>query len=330
MASGQLPELSGVTPRLFIEEIVPTGRPVILRGLIKDWPIVDWADDARKVTDYLKQHIAPKPVTVSRIEASQGGRFFYQEDMRNLNFSSNNVRFEDFISLLLAGANGDTLYMASTPAREAFPAIAQMFTLPHVPEDTIPRIFIGNKTIISTHNDGSSNIACIAAGQRIFTLFPPEQLVNLYPGPIEHTPAGPQMSMVDVADPDPERFPRFPEAMKTAQIGELGPGDGIYIPPLWWHDVRAQSDFNILVNYWWKDRPNIGLESMPAFMLSLLSLRQLPEQERAAWKSMFDYYVFQTDGEPMAHLPHEYQGILGPIDEARASQIWEFFRKAIE
>jgi len=45
---------------------------------------------------------------------------------------------------------------------------------------------------------------------------------NLYPGPMEHTVAGPQVSMVDLDAPDLERYPRYAKALSTARVAELG------------------------------------------------------------------------------------------------------------
>ena len=119
----------------------------------------------------------------------------------------------------------------------------------------MPRIWIGNRSLVSTHFDLSDNIACVVAGRRRFTLFPPEQLPNLYVGPLDHTMAGQPASMVELNAPDFERFPRFREALAAAVTAELEPGDAIYIPTLWWHQIEALAPFNILVNYWWEDAP---------------------------------------------------------------------------
>ena len=324
-----LPERSGVSPDQFRDEIVPAGEPVVLRGIASHWPICRAADDADALSGMLQKAAGPEPVPVSLLPEREGGRFFYAPTMRGMNFQVQRAPFAAFIAQLFRGDHPGTIYMGSRPVSECAPGLAGSLDLAFVPDGTEPRLWIGGRTVVSTHHDESSNIACVAAGRRRFTLFPPEQLRNLYPSPMEYTPAGPQISMVDLAAPDFERFPRFREALATARTAELGPGDGIYIPPLWWHDVRAQSDVNVLVNFWWRDRHPISREPIEAFVLSLLALRQLPAPEKEAWRDMFDYFIFQTEGDPMAHLPEEDRGVLGTITRERADQIWSFFRDMV-
>ena len=64
------------------------------------------------------------------------------------------------------------------------------------PELARPRIWLGNRSEVSAHFDLSDNIACVVAGRRRFTLFPPDQVANLYVGPLDHTMAGQPASMV--------------------------------------------------------------------------------------------------------------------------------------
>ena len=325
-----LPERDDVTPDVFRNEIMPAGQPVVMRGLVEGWSLTQAASDPDALLGLLRNSAGDAPVSVSRIPGAARGRFFYQDDMRKLNFEMRRVPMAVFLDRLRSGVTNETLYMGSSPVSTCAPGLADALPLPLIPDGTEPRLWIGNPTVVSTHHDASSNIACVAAGERTFTLFPPEQLRNLYPGPMEHTPAGPQLSLVDISAPDLERYPRFANALKTARAATLRPGDAIFIPPLWWHDVRAHSPINVLVNFWWRHRPeavtSVEREPIEAFVLSLLALRQLPEPEREAWRAMFDYFIFKTDGEPMAHLPDEYRGVLGPIDPARAGQIWKFFQ----
>ena len=63
-------------------------------------------------------------------------------------------------------------------------------------------LWIGNQSRVAAHYDFPTNIACSVAGHRRFTLFPPEQLENLYVGPVDFTPAGQPISTVDFAQPD--------------------------------------------------------------------------------------------------------------------------------
>jgi Cupin-like domain len=103
--------------------------------------------------------------------------------------------------------------------------------------------------------------------------------------------------------------------LASAEIVELEPGDALFIPPLWWHHVESLDRFNVLVNYWWHDRYGDGARADSAFdalVHGILSIRSLPPQTRAAWRSFFEEYVF---GEELGlrHIPQERLGLLGEL-----------------
>lgn len=185
----------------------------------------------------------------------------------------------------------------------------------------IASIWIGTRTTATAHYDMSNNMAVCAAGRRRFTLFPPDQVANLYPGPLEPTPGGQVVSMVDFRDPDFAAHPRFRDALATAQVAELEPGDLLFYPALWWHHVEALDRFNILVNYWWNTTPAFIDNPHNAMLHALLSLRDRPEHEKRGWRSLFDYYVFGPADRPAAHLPEAARGNLAPMDEMRARRL---------
>src|SRR5690606_12864655 len=182
-------------------------------------------------------------------------------------------------------------------------------------------IWIGNPTLVSAHYDAPNNIAVCIAGHRRFTLFPPDQIANLYPGPLAPTPGGQAISMVDFANPDFEKYPGFKDAIANSQVADLEPGDALFYPSMWWHQVEATKPFNILINYWWNTSPKFMGTPMNVLMHALLSLRDRPEHEKQAWKHVFDYYIFGPAERAGEHLPPAARGELAPIDDLTARQL---------
>jgi hypothetical protein len=182
-------------------------------------------------------------------------------------------------------------------------------------------IWMGNRSRIAAHFDQPDNIACCASGRRRFILFPPREIANLYPGPIHFTPAGQIISMVDFDQPDFERFPKFRQALDKACVADLQPGDAVYVPSMWWHHVEGLEILNILINYWWNATP--AWMDAPANVLdyALLALRDLPREQRDAWRALFNFYIFDFDEESIAHLPENRRGALAPLDELTARRL---------
>jgi ribosomal protein L16 Arg81 hydroxylase len=152
-------------------------------------------------------------------------------------------------------------------------------------------------------------------------MFPPEQIFNLYPGPLDPSPGGQAISTVNFANPDFNQHPRFREALESAQVAELEPGDAVFVPSMWWHHVEGLSRFNTLVNYWWSSMPKFIPTPMNTLYQAIWSIRDRPEREKQAWKQVFDYYVFGSAGRAGEHLPEQARGVLGPIDDDLARQI---------
>jgi ribosomal protein L16 Arg81 hydroxylase len=188
-------------------------------------------------------------------------------------------------------------------------------------ESVLESIWIGNRTCIAPHFDNTENLACVVGGRRRFTMFPPDQIGNLYVGPLDFTPAGQPVSLVDVRNPDLARFPRFAEAAEVAEVAELSPGDAVYIPALWWHNVEALEDFNVLVNYWWRDVADYFDSPSMSLLHCLLTVKSLPPEQRRNWKAVFDYLIFQSEGPALEHLPPRVQGLFGELTQARADRL---------
>ncbi|WP_332873013.1 cupin-like domain-containing protein [Caulobacter hibisci] len=328
----QIREAGAASPE-DLAALTTAAEPVVIRGLASHWPV---AEAGRRghgaLFDYLSGFDAGQSVATVFAPAEAGGRFFYGDDLKTLNFRGGRASLRKTFDFLAQHAESDeqaALAAQSVPAWNALPGFAEANPLPLLGPEIEPRVWIGNRVIVAAHNDPYENIACVAAGRRRFTLFPPDQVANLYVGPFEHTPAGATISLVEFENPDLERFPRFAQALETAQTAELEPGDAIYVPYLWWHHVRSLDAVNMLVNYWWTPpAPGRGL-ARDAFLHAILALRALPPAHRAAWKALLDHYVFGDENDASAHLPIEAQGILGDLDETAGREVLTALSRAL-
>jgi hypothetical protein len=314
----------------FEQDVAGAGRPALFKGLVSQWPAVQAAADSpRALGDYLLGHHTGRPLSTYVGAPDIGGRFFYRDDLRGFNFERGEAPLPAILKMLLTDEGAGrppAIYSGAVGADDHFPRFAADNPLPLLPRDVMPRLWIGNETVVSTHYDVACNIACVAAGRRRFTLFPPEQVANLYVGPLENTISGQPVSMVDPRAPDLNRYPRFAEAMKAAIVVDLEPGDALFIPSLWWHHVEAFGRLNLLVNYWWSEPTDAS--AFETLIHGLLAIRDLPRHEREAWRAFFDHFVFDP-GEGGAHLPDHAKGILGPRSPQRADLIRGFLMKGL-
>jgi hypothetical protein len=300
------------------DELLRAREPVVLRGLVADWPLVQAGRaSANQALVYLRRFMRDAEVIAMVAPPHVGGRFFYNEDISGFNFHAERPRLGAVLNALQAqlDASGPpALYLGSTTVDTFFPGLDGDNHVELGERGALYSIWIGNRTRIAAHQDLPDNLACVAVGRRRFTLFPPDQLENLYIGPLDFTPAGQAISLVDFAAPDFDRFPRFGEALRHAQVAELEAGDALFIPSLWWHHIEALDAFNVLLNYWWRQSPEYMDTPMNALMLAILAVRDLPTGERAAWQEIFRHYVFEASDATSAHIPAAARRVLAPLD----------------
>lgn len=318
-------EMTAVDADRFHGEIVPAARPVVFRGLVAHWPAVAAARQGdAALFDYLARFDRQEPVGTLIAPPEAGGRFFYNEDLTGFNFQGGRARLAKSFDFLLANrevGRPATLAAQSIPADTHLPGFSAENVSPLLEPDVEPLLWLGNRVIVAAHQDPYENLACVVAGRRRFTLFPPEAVADLHVGPFEKTPGGPPISLVSFDDPDLDKHPRFAQALAVSQVVELAPGDALFIPYLWWHHVRSLEPVNLLTNYWWTSEPAGRGQAMDAFLHAVLALRALPAHQRAAWKATFEHYVFGDPQVATAHLPAAVHGMLGELSEEDASRI---------
>ena len=320
----QVREIQAGSAEALSDQLLSGDRPVIVRDLAAQWPAVQAARQSSSAAiDYLRRLYRGEPVVVLYGEPEAQGRFFYNRDLSGFNFEPHRNRLDTVLDQIVQAASHPRppgIYVGSTAVDECLPGFRQHNDIPLGERQALASIWIGNRTRIAAHHDLPDNLACVVAGRRRFTLFPPTELANLYIGPLDFTPAGQAISLVDFAAPDFERFPRFADALKQAQVAELNPGDALFIPSMWWHHVESLDPFNVLLNYWWRRSPAHMDSPVHALQMAMASVRDLPPAQRQAWRHLFEHYVFDADDDTAAHIPPAARGSLAPLTPDAARQ----------
>ena len=299
-------------------------EPILLKGFVDQWPAVKSCDSISNAANYLSTFWQDKPLTVYVGDKSIDGRFFYNEDFSGFNFRSGTATLPEVMQRLNESNRSSdihSIYVGSTPVDQWLPGFRSNNDVKLPDPNPLASFWLGSGTRVSAHFDFPDNLACVVAGTRKFTLFPPDQLANLYVGPLDNTPSGQAISLVDFKSPDFTKYPKFADALEVAQVAELSPGDALFIPSMWWHHVEALEDFNLLVNYWWCSTPGYLGAPTAALMHSLLAIRDLPQHQKDAWRNLFDHYIFSSDEHTAAHIPNQGQGCLAPFTEQSARQL---------
>jgi len=299
-----------------------TDKPIIFRGLVDAWPSISTVSQISELQKNLMYYYSGEPITAYKIHSTENCQVSYNKELTGFNFTSTSLSLSALFELILSKASkSDSYYMGSTLLDRWFPRWTEDNPAPFKNKSNVMScVWLGNRTNVPAHFDFPNNLVCVVAGKRRFTLFPPEQIKNLYVGPLDFTPAGQPISLVDAENPDFKKYPRYRNALKHAMTIELETGDAMYIPSLWWHQVTSLDDFNMLVNYWWRETPMYMGNPMDALKMSALSINHLPKHEKEAWFSMFREWVFSED-DVRAHIPKTTLGNFYRVEPRNAQEI---------
>jgi len=303
----------------FRDAVAAQCEPIILRGVCANWPAARAAAESwEALATYLASRDSGLHSQAFIGSPSISGRYYYSDDLSGFNFDRADMPLSDALARMSAAARDPELssvYFGSILANDHVNGFSRENSLSIVPDEVQPRLWLGNASFVSAHYDTFDNLACVVAGHRRFTLYRPETIGNLYTGPIDFTMAGPPVGLAVGSERGDPRYPCFEAVRDQALVAELGPGDALYLPKLWWHQVEATEPLNMLVNYWWDAFPAGPDAPYTAMMLAMIAIAERPLAERKAWRAFFDHYVFRPEGHPLAHLPAEKHGILGPLKQ---------------
>ena len=234
----RIPEPS---PEEFRARYVDPGRPVIITGAMESWPAAQkWS------IDYFRARIGNRTLPIARVadrkvELAESG-FVFDEG----------ARLDSFLDRLLdadAGGAPCNGYVTVNP-EEHLPELLTDLPVPSfrpkAPWSLRGFWLSGGDIRTPLHMDLPDNLFGQVVGRKRVTLFAPRNELAMY----RSAPwsSRPQISRVDSEDPDYERFPRFRSAQAIRFV--LAPGEVLYLPRYWWHQMRSL-DTSVSVNEWW-------------------------------------------------------------------------------
>ena len=213
--------------------------PVVIRGATEAWPARTRWSPAE-----LRRHYGDRVLRAAR---SRNQDVVYGP---NEGIPCDDVTVAEYVDRLQS--RGPVEHYLLAVLEEQIPELLQDIALPGFcprPPWLMTRFWMSPAGMGSPlHFDVPQNLFAQVIGRKQVLLYPPRDVVNLYPlPPFSRLP---HYSRVDAERPDVERFPRLRRTRPMRAVVDAG--DLLFIPRLWWHQVRAL-EFSISVNFWWAE-----------------------------------------------------------------------------
>lgn len=223
-----IPRVGNMRAEQFLRDHYATNRPIILSDAITDWPALH-----KWTPDYLRQTVGDLPVTV------QGNRQSNPRFERDKEVHRQRLPFSQFLDLIVSGSTNDIYLTAFNSADNAGlmdllgPDLGYIDELMDRNTDRpFGMPWIGPAgTFTPLHHDLTNNLMVQLIGRKRILLAAPGETPRLYND--EHVFS----AVEDLENFDVEKFPLARDA--AVQTVELQPGDVLFLPIGWWHQVEA-------------------------------------------------------------------------------------------
>jgi jumonji domain-containing protein 7 len=286
----EIERIHDCTPLQFCKQAYARYHPVILSGVVDDWPALNqWSEE------YLSEVLLEKKVSVNvtpdgRADSIQQVVFDEQEGSKKYFIYPAEVQItiSEFFRLLnerdVIGENNIIPYLSqqNDNLRKEFPELLKDIDV-SIPvaaevlgEPEAVNLWIGDeRSVSSLHKDHFENLYVVVSGEKTFTLFPPTDIAFL---PEESFPclkykAGSQSTRISSLKLTQEDLPsdsltwisidpddlfvtsdEWPNKARCSPIRcTVGAGEMLYIPAMWYHRV-SQTCPTIAVNMWFDQR----------------------------------------------------------------------------
>ncbi|GJQ08917.1 hypothetical protein GpartN1_g708.t1 [Galdieria partita] len=222
----------------FFNQYMKPQLPLLIKGVATEWPCIKrWNNIV-----YWKQ------IAGNRLVPIEIGSSYMSED-----WSQQLMKLGDFIDKYIIQSSRRIGYLAQHPLLEQVPSLMNDIQIPEYcylsETNSLPRIHIwfGPKnTRTPLHYDAQHNLFVQVVGWKYIRLYAPGESSKLYPS--EGTLHKNTSLIDDIEQVDTEKYPDYMDAVYQECV--VGSGDMLYIPPGYWHYVKAL-DKSISLSFWW-------------------------------------------------------------------------------
>jgi hypothetical protein len=246
--TGSVPRVRGLSSQDFLDFHYAPGRPVVMVGELAGWPALNLWTPA-----YLRKTVGDAPVEY------QAGRDANSDFELDKDRHRKTLPFGEYLDLIERDPGNDSITAYNSAGNRAAlaPLERDLRYLDKYLTGAHGMMWIGPAgTFTPLHFDLTNNLIAQIVGRKSVILLPPSE------GPKLHHNRHVFSDVHDIEDE--ERLARYPSARDARRFDiDLGPGDLLYVPIGWWHQVRSR-DFSVTLTYTNFRWPNEGHADYPA------------------------------------------------------------------
>lgn len=218
-----IPIVENITKEQFIKEYYKPQKPVIMKGLTKDWPAFKkWN------LDYIQQLAGDKEVPLYNNTAAKGNQSSVVPAAK--------MKLYDYVELLKKGPTDLRIFFYNI--LNELPALLKDFTYPDIGLKFFKRLPVmffggqGSRVLLHYDMDLPNLLHIHFHGTKSVRLYAPSETKYLYKLPF----AIHNIESIDMDNPDLEKYP----ALEYAQSQEciMVHGDALFMPCGYWHYIK--------------------------------------------------------------------------------------------
>lgn len=215
--------VKNISKKDFLENYYDSQQPLLIEGLIKDWPAYEkWN------LDYIQQRSGDQIVPLYDSKPTKG--------KQNSAAPATEMKLYDYLELLKNEPTDLRIFFYNI--LDSMPELAKDFEYPDLGLKFFKRLPVmffggeGSKVLAHYDMDLADLVHVHFHGTKSVTLFTPEQTKYLYRVPYSvHN-----LETIDMDNPDFEKYP----ALQNVQgiYAEMKHGDALYMPSGYWHYIK--------------------------------------------------------------------------------------------